>query len=103
MVSDPGPGVGDEQVHLDDPDLKPVQLRQVGPARQDPLTEFCSSVSELFEPEKEVRVFHGFESVNQASRLLGEVGLTTRLGDSSAHRAHPFNVRITAIMEKVAP
>ena len=36
MVSDPGPGVGDEQVHLDDPDLQPVQLRQVRPVRQDP-------------------------------------------------------------------
>lgn len=76
MVSDPGPGVGDEQFHLHDPDPKPVQLRQVGPARQDPLTEFCSSVSELFEPGKEVRVFH-------------------------ARRGHPFDVRITAIMEKL--
>ena len=53
-----------------------------------------------------MRVFHGFdELVNQASRLLGEVGLTTRLGDSSAQRAcrdHSFDVRITAIMEKLA-
>ena len=51
-------------------------------------------------------VFHGFdELVNQASRLLGEVSLTTRLGDSSArraHRDHSFDVRITGILEKLA-
>ena len=55
---------------------------------------------------KEVLVFHGFdELVNQASRLLGEVGLTTRLGDSSArraHRDHSFDVRITGILEELA-
>ena len=64
MVSDPGPGVGDEQVHLDDPDLQPVQLRQVGPVRQDPLTEFCSSVSELFEPERRCGSFTALMSLS---------------------------------------
>jgi hypothetical protein len=92
MVSDPGSGVGNEQVHLDDPDLQPFQLRQARPVRQDPLTEFRSPVSELSEPRKKVLVFHG------------EVGPTTRLGGSSArhaHRDHSFDVRIIGILEKL--
>ena len=70
------------------------------------LTEFRSSISELFKPGNEVLVFHGFdELVNQASRLLGEVGLTARLGDPSGRRArrdHSFDVQITGILEKLA-
>ena len=70
------------------------------------LTEFRSSISELFRPGNEVLVFHGFdELVNQASRLLGEVGLTALLGEPSGRRArrdHSFEVRITGIHEKLA-
>lgn len=70
------------------------------------LAQFCSSISELFEPGKDALVFHGFdELVNQARRLVGEVGLTKRPGDSSArraHRDHSFDVRITGILEKLA-
>ena len=54
---------------------------------------------------KEVLVFHGLdELVNEASRLIGEVGLTTRQGDSSArrtYRGHSFDVRITGILQKL--
>ena len=70
------------------------------------LTEFRSSISELFEPGKDALVFHGFHEIaNQPRRLLGEVGATTRPGDSSARRVRrdrSFDVRITAILEKLA-
>ena len=55
---------------------------------------------------KEILVFHGFdELVNHASHLFGEVGLTTRLGDSSGrrgHRNHSFDARTAGILKELA-
>lgn len=70
------------------------------------LTEFRPAVPELFAVGEEVLVFRDFEElVGQASRLLGEAGLTARLGDAAsrrAHRDHTYDLRITEILEKLA-
>ena len=70
------------------------------------LTEFRSTVPELFAVGKEVLVFHDFDNlVEQATRLLSERGLTERLGDAAAqraHRDHTYDLRIAAILEKLA-
>lgn len=70
------------------------------------LTEFRSSVSELFAVGAEVLAYHDFdELVDQADRLLSEAGLTTQLGDAAsrrAHRDHSYDARIATILEKLA-
>ncbi len=70
------------------------------------LTEFRSTVPELFEVGTEVLVFHDFDDlVEQATRLLNEHGLTQRLGDAAAqraHRDHTYDLRVTAILEKLS-
>lgn len=70
------------------------------------LTEFRSSVSELFALGAEVLAYHDFdELVDQAGRLLSEAGLTAQLGDAAsrrAHRDHSYDARITTILERLA-
>ena len=70
------------------------------------LTEFRPTVPELFAVGEEVLVFHDFDDlVEQATRLLSERGLTARLGDAAtqrAHRDHTYDLRVTAILEKLA-
>jgi len=70
------------------------------------LTEFRSTVPELFTVGKEVLVFHDFDDlVEQATRLLSERGLTARLGDAAtqrAHRDHTYDLRVTTILEKLS-
>jgi spore maturation protein CgeB len=70
------------------------------------LTEFRSTVPELFETGKEILVFHNFDDLlEQATRLLSEPGLTARLGDAAAqraHRDHTYDLRVTAILEKLS-
>jgi spore maturation protein CgeB len=70
------------------------------------LTEFRSTVPELFELGQEVLVFHDFDDlVEQATKLLNESGLTERLGDaaaSRAHRDHTYDLRVAAILEKLS-
>ena len=70
------------------------------------LTEFRPTVPELFAVGEEVLAFHDFDDlVNQASRLLNEQGLTAQLGDAAArraHRDHSYDLRVTAILEKVS-
>jgi spore maturation protein CgeB len=70
------------------------------------LTEFRSTVPDLFAVGKEVLVFHDFdELVVQATRLLSERGLTARLGDAAAqraHRDHTYDLRVTAILDKLS-
>ena len=70
------------------------------------LTDFRSTVPELFEVGKEVLVFHDFDDlVEQATRLLSEHGLTARLGDAAAqraHRDHTYDLRVTTILEKLS-
>jgi spore maturation protein CgeB len=70
------------------------------------LTEFRPTVPDLFAIGTEVLAFRDFdELVEQASRLLHAPGLTARLGDAAAlraHRDHTMAQRVTAIIEKVA-
>ena len=70
------------------------------------LTEFRSTVPELFDVGEEVLAFHDFdELLDQATRLLSERGLTARLGDAAAqraHRDHTYDLRVAAILEKVS-
>jgi spore maturation protein CgeB len=70
------------------------------------LTEFRSTVPELFAVGDEVLAFHDFDDlVEQATRLLSEPGLTERLGDAAtqrAHRDHTYDIRVTAILEKLS-
>ena len=70
------------------------------------LTEFRPALPDLFEAGTEVLVFRDFdELVEQASRLLDEPGLTARLGDAAArraHRDHTLAQRVATIIETVA-
>lgn len=70
------------------------------------LTEFRSAIPELFVVGEEVLVYHDFdELVDQATRLLNEAGLTARLGDAAArraHRDHTYDVRLATILEKMS-
>ena len=70
------------------------------------LTEFRPTLPELFEVGKEVLAFHDFDDLlDQATRLLSEDGLTARLGDAAAlraHRDHTYDLRLTTILEKLS-
>ena len=70
------------------------------------LTDFRPTVPDLFAVGDEVLVFHDFDSlVDQATRLLEETGLTGRLGDAAArraHRDHTYDLRVAEILEKIA-
>ena len=70
------------------------------------LTDFRSTVPELFEIGKEVLAYHDFDDlVEQATRLLSERGLTERLGDAAAqraHRDHTYDLRVATILEKLS-
>jgi spore maturation protein CgeB len=70
------------------------------------LTEFRPTVPDLFRLGEEVVAFRDFdELVEQASRLLNEPGLTARLGDAAAkraHRDHTIAQRVATIIEKTA-
>jgi spore maturation protein CgeB len=71
------------------------------------LSEFRPAVPDLFEVGHEVLVYRDFdELVDQATRLLTEPGLTARIGDAAAlraHRDHTFDLRVADILEKVSP
>lgn len=70
------------------------------------LAEFRPALPDLFADGTEVLAFRDFdELVDQASRLLSEPGLTTRVGNAAArraHRDHSYEVRLAAILEKVS-
>jgi spore maturation protein CgeB len=70
------------------------------------ITEFRASVPELFDIGTEVLAYHDFgELVDHATRLLNEAGLTSRLGDAAArraHRDHSYDLRVAEILEKVS-
>jgi spore maturation protein CgeB len=70
------------------------------------LTEFRPAVPELFAIGDEVLAYHDFDDlVDQATRLLTEPGLTGRLGDAAAgraHRDHTYDLRVATILETVA-
>jgi len=69
------------------------------------LTEFRPTIPDLFAVGVEVLTFHDFDDlVNQAGRLLNETGLTARLGDAAAqraHRDHTYDLRVEAILRKL--
>jgi spore maturation protein CgeB len=69
------------------------------------LTEFRPSLPELFEDNQEVLAFRDFdELVDLSARLLNEAGLTARIGDaaaSRAHKDHAYANRIRFIFEQV--
>jgi spore maturation protein CgeB len=70
------------------------------------ITEFRPSVPELFDIGTEVLAYHDFdELLAQAARLLNEAGLTARLGDAAArraHRDHSYDGRVATILEKIS-
>jgi spore maturation protein CgeB len=70
------------------------------------LSEFRPVIPDLFAVGEEVLTFGDFdELLEQASRLLAEPGLTARLGDAAArraHRDHTIGHRLATILEKVA-
>ena len=70
------------------------------------LTDFRPTVPDLFAVGEEVLVFDDFEHlVDQATRLLEETGLTGRLGDAAArraHRDHTYDLRVAEILDKLA-
>lgn len=69
------------------------------------LCEYRPALPDLFDVGQEVLAFRDFdELVGQATRLLHEAGLTARIGDAAArraHRDHTYERRITALLEKV--
>jgi len=70
------------------------------------LTEFRPKLPEVFAIGDEVLAFGCFdELVDQATRLLNEPGLSARLGDAAARRAHSdhtYEQRLAVILEKVS-
>ena len=70
------------------------------------LSEFRPAIPQLFMDGAEILTFRDFdELVAQAARLLREPGLTARLGDAAAeraHREHTVGHRLATILEKVA-
>ena len=70
------------------------------------LSEFRPALPDLFAVGEDVLTFRDFdELVEQASRLLNEPGLTARLGDAAAlraHRDHTIAHRLATIIETVA-
>jgi len=70
------------------------------------LTEFRPALPDLFSVGQEVLAFHDFgELVAQAQRLLSEAGLSAKLGDAAAaraHEAHTYEKRLTVILEKLS-
>jgi spore maturation protein CgeB len=70
------------------------------------LTEFRPGLPELFAIGDEVLAFRDFgELVNHATRLLCEGGLTAKIGDAAARRAHgnhTYERRLAIILEKLA-
>jgi spore maturation protein CgeB len=70
------------------------------------LTEFRPALGDLFDVGQEVLAFTDFdELVDQATRLLNEPGLTTRLGDAAArraHREHTYDLRVAAALAVIS-
>jgi spore maturation protein CgeB len=69
------------------------------------LTEFRPTLPDLFDVGDEVLAFRDFdELVAQASRLLRDSGLSAKLGDaaaSRAHASHTYQHRLAVILEKL--
>lgn len=70
------------------------------------LTEYRPCLAEVFDIGTEVLAFRNFgELVEQATRLLTEQGLSARLGDAAArraHRDHTYERRLAVVLEKIS-
>jgi spore maturation protein CgeB len=70
------------------------------------LTEFRPALPDLFSVGQEVLAFRDFDDlVAQASMLLSETGLSAKLGDAAAARAHAdhtYEKRLAVILEKLS-
>jgi spore maturation protein CgeB len=70
------------------------------------LTEFRPTLPELFEIGEEVLAFRDFdELLAQAMRLLSETGLSAKIGDAAAvraHESHRYDKRLAVILEKLS-
>ena len=70
------------------------------------LSEFRPTLPDAFAIGDEVLAFRGFdELLDEATRLLNEKGLTARLGDAAAKRAHSehsFDERLAAMLERLS-
>jgi spore maturation protein CgeB len=70
------------------------------------LSEFRPTLPEVFAVGDEVLAFRDFdELVDQATRLLNEPGLTARLGDAAAlraHRDHSYDSRLAVVLETIS-
>lgn len=70
------------------------------------LTEFRPTLTDLFAIGYEVLAFRDFdELVSQATRLLREDGLSAKLGDAAARRAHTdhtYEKRLAVLLEKLS-
>jgi spore maturation protein CgeB len=69
------------------------------------LTELRPTVPDLFATGDEVLIFRDFdELVDQARRLLHDSGLSAKLGDAAAaraHHSHTYQQRLTVVLEKL--
>jgi spore maturation protein CgeB len=70
------------------------------------LTEFRPVLPDLFTIGQEVLAFRDFdELIAQATTLLSEAGLSAKLGDAAAaraHEAHTYQKRLSVILEKLS-
>jgi spore maturation protein CgeB len=70
------------------------------------LTEFRPALPELFSIGDEVLAFRDFdELIAQARRLLSEDGLSAKMGDAAAaraHESHTYEKRLTVVLEKLS-
>jgi spore maturation protein CgeB len=70
------------------------------------LTEFRPTLPDLFAVGDEVLAFHDFDDlIDQATRLLREGGLTAKIGDAAAaraHESHTYEKRLQVIVEKLS-
>ena len=69
------------------------------------LTEFRPTVPDLFSTVDEVLTFRDFdELVSSARRLLNESGLSAKLGDAAAaraHHSHTYQQRLTVVLDRL--
>ncbi len=70
------------------------------------LTEYRPTLPDLFDVGTEVLAFRDFDGlVGQAERLLNDPGLSAKLGDAAAaraHASHSYEKRLAVIMEKLS-
>jgi len=70
------------------------------------LTEFRPTLPDLFAVGDEILTFRDFdELIDQAKRLLSEDGLSAKLGDAAAlraHESHTYERRLPVILEKLS-